>query len=145
MPVQRSGQDLGIENDKSSEEVVMNPRELFLLQTMDIALGLSQGDQLAATQVNELARKGGIDAPETLRLVEELASQGVVQQHWGGSVSVTEKGKECAPSSGGHNTMRILFLAANPSQTSRLDLEDELRNLEQELRGVKFRDSITLI
>jgi hypothetical protein len=41
--------------------------------------------------------------------------------------------------------MRILFLAANPSQTSPLDLEDELRGLEQELRMVKFRDSIVLI
>jgi CHAT domain-containing protein len=41
--------------------------------------------------------------------------------------------------------MRILFLAANPLQTSRLDLEEELRSLEQELRGVRFRDSVTLI
>lgn len=41
--------------------------------------------------------------------------------------------------------MRILFLAANPLETSRLDLEKELRSLEQELRGVRFRDSITLV
>ena len=41
--------------------------------------------------------------------------------------------------------MKILFLAANPFQTSRLDLEEELRSLEQELRAVKFRDAITLI
>ena len=53
--------------------------------------------------------------------------------------------KEAAPHFGGHNTMRILFLAANPFQTSPLDLETELRSLEQELRGVKFRDSISLI
>jgi CHAT domain-containing protein len=53
--------------------------------------------------------------------------------------------RESAPHSGGHNTMRILFLAANPFETSHLDLEEELRSLKQELRGVKFRDSITLI
>lgn len=41
--------------------------------------------------------------------------------------------------------MRILFLAANPRQTESLDLEEELRSLEQELRGVKFRDSVILI
>jgi CHAT domain len=41
-------------------------------------------------------------------------------------------------------SMRILFLAANPSQTSPLDLEEEQRSLEQELRSVEFRDSITL-
>ena len=41
--------------------------------------------------------------------------------------------------------MRILFLAANPSCTSQLDLEEELRSLEFKLRGVKHRDRITLI
>jgi len=45
----------------------------------------------------------------------------------------------------GDKPMRILFLAANPPQTARLDLEDELRSLKQELRGVKFRDAIFLI
>lgn len=39
-------------------------------------------------------------------------------------------------------TMRILFLAANPRSTTRLDLEEELRSLEIELRGVKHRDKI---
>ena len=39
-------------------------------------------------------------------------------------------------------TMRILFLAANPRSTSRLDLEEELHSLEIELRGVKHRDKI---
>jgi hypothetical protein len=42
-------------------------------------------------------------------------------------------------------SMKILFLAANPSQLSHNDLEEELRSIETELRGVKFRDSITLI
>lgn len=41
--------------------------------------------------------------------------------------------------------MKILFCAANPSETSPLDLEEELRSLEQELRGVKYRDSISLV
>jgi hypothetical protein len=72
---------------------MMNPMELFLLQTMDFALDLSQGSQLSAPQINELALKCGIDAPETLRLVEDLASLGFVQQHWGGGVSVTAKGR----------------------------------------------------
>jgi CHAT domain-containing protein len=40
---------------------------------------------------------------------------------------------------------RILFLAANPTTTSPLDLEEELRSLELELRGTKFRDSISLV
>ena len=40
--------------------------------------------------------------------------------------------------------MRILFLAANPVATAHLDLEEELRSLEAELRGVRFRDQIVL-
>lgn len=40
--------------------------------------------------------------------------------------------------------MRILFLAANPTATSRLDLEEELRSIEAELRGVRFRDQVVL-
>ena len=43
----------------------------------------------------------------------------------------------------GPSNMRILFLAANPAQTSHLDLEEELRGIQEELRGVRFRDSIT--
>jgi CHAT domain-containing protein len=46
---------------------------------------------------------------------------------------------------GRQKEMRILFLAANPTETSPLDLEEELRKLEAELRSVKFRDSIALV
>jgi hypothetical protein len=41
--------------------------------------------------------------------------------------------------------IKILFLAANPAQTSRLDLAEELRSLEEQLRAVKYRDAIKLI
>lgn len=40
--------------------------------------------------------------------------------------------------------LRILFLASNPEATSRLDLEEELRSLENELRGIRFRESVRL-
>lgn len=43
----------------------------------------------------------------------------------------------------GNKPMRILFMAANPVTTSPLDLEEELRSVEMELRGVKYRDQIT--
>lgn len=39
---------------------------------------------------------------------------------------------------------RILFLAANPLTTSHLDLEEELRGIETELRAVRFRHDIKL-
>lgn len=42
-------------------------------------------------------------------------------------------------------SLRILFLAANPTTTSPLDLEEELRSLELELKGAKFRDSIKFV
>jgi len=40
--------------------------------------------------------------------------------------------------------LRILFLASNPETTSRLDLEEELRSVENELRSVLLRDRICL-
>jgi hypothetical protein len=40
--------------------------------------------------------------------------------------------------------VRILFLAANPLDTSHVDLEEELRGIEHELRAVKFRDAFAL-
>lgn len=40
---------------------------------------------------------------------------------------------------------RILFLAANPLTTSRLDLEEELRGVEQELRAVRLRDHVEIV
>lgn len=47
--------------------------------------------------------------------------------------------------SGDHPRTRILFLASNPTTTSALDLEEELRSLQTELRGVRYRDDIALI
>lgn len=41
--------------------------------------------------------------------------------------------------------MRILFLAANPMTTSSLDLEEELRSLQVELRGATHRDKISCV
>lgn len=40
--------------------------------------------------------------------------------------------------------LRILFLASDPQAIPRLDLTEELRVLESELRGVRFRDRIVL-
>ncbi len=41
-------------------------------------------------------------------------------------------------------SLRILFLASNPQTISPLDLAEELRALENELRGTRFRDNIIL-
>jgi hypothetical protein len=45
---------------------------------------------------------------------------------------------------GDEEKLRILFLASNPQTTSPLDLAEEIRGLENELRGVLFRDRIVL-
>jgi hypothetical protein len=38
--------------------------------------------------------------------------------------------------------VRILFLASNPGGTSQLDLLEEMREVELQIRGVKYRDQI---
>jgi CHAT domain len=53
--------------------------------------------------------------------------------------------KDAEPSSTELRMMTILFLAANPPKTKHLDLEDEVRTLDQELASVIFRDSINLV
>lgn len=39
----------------------------------------------------------------------------------------------------------VLFLAANPLSTTHLDLEQELKDIQMELRGVKYRGSIRFV
>lgn len=49
------------------------------------------------------------------------------------------------PSEEDDSVMKILFLAANPMDTSRLELDEEIRSLELELKGVTHRDRIQLV
>ena len=74
----------------------------------------------------------------------------------GGETGVASPGPAKSPTKGGvasrtapaatkPRNLRILFLAANPMSTSRLDLEEELHAVERELRAVKFRDHVTLV
>lgn len=61
------------------------------------------------------------------------------------SVFATKRGKATIRKAPAHlPSARILFLAANPLTTSHLDLEEELRGIEAELRAVRFRHDITL-
>ena len=72
----------------------MNAREFLLLRTLNSALELALiSDELSAEQVNGLAQKLGFESQETLRLVEGLKRQDLVELHWGGKVSITGKGK----------------------------------------------------
>jgi hypothetical protein len=56
-----------------------------------------------------------------------------------------EIGRERAARAKGESSLKILFLAANPMDTSRLDLEEELSAIEAELRGVVHRDRISFV
>lgn len=48
------------------------------------------------------------------------------------------------PSSAVGRIIKILFLAANPSDTTRLRLAEEFRSIDQALRGAEFRDMFDL-
>jgi hypothetical protein len=41
--------------------------------------------------------------------------------------------------------IRILFLAANPSDTSRLKLDEEVRSITEKIRSAEHRDSLELV
>jgi DNA-binding response OmpR family regulator len=51
-----------------------------------------------------------------------------------------ERAHSREPSERGHSVIRILFLAANPSNTTRLSLDEESRAIDQALRQSEFRD-----
>ena len=42
-------------------------------------------------------------------------------------------------------TITILFVTANPEKTARLRLDEEMRDIEEELRKAKFRDKFTIV
>ena len=44
-----------------------------------------------------------------------------------------------------HEKIKILYLASNPMDTTRLDLEEELRAIQRELRSTKLRDRIEFV
>ena len=72
------------------------------------------------------------DPPSAFDAIEDMSKQGLL-----GS-------RKHSHATRGDTAMRILFLAANPFATSRLDLAQELYGLERELRSVKNRDDISL-
>jgi hypothetical protein len=40
------------------------------------------------------------------------------------------------------NKIKILFLAANPKRSKRLQLDEELRSITQKIRSAEYRDKI---
>src|SRR4029079_2307320 len=85
------------------------------------------------------SRKGTIfnaTIPITLDTHEQMATTVFTSVPPSGSVSIVSgqdvKAREASMAN--RNAMRILFLAANPRQTTSLDLEEEIRSLEVELR-----------
>ncbi|NKJ71818.1 CHAT domain-containing protein [Rhizobium leguminosarum bv. viciae] len=74
------------------------------------------------------------DSPNAIAVVRLLLERGEI----GASRHGQSKARKNA-------MLKILFLAANPSNADRLDLEEEQRAIERELRAVKFRDNISLV
>jgi hypothetical protein len=72
------------------------------------------------------------DRPSAIDVVKTL-----VDQH--------RIGMPALPTNDGEELLKILFLAANPRTTTRLDLEGELSAIEKELEAVKHREKITFV
>lgn len=95
------------------------------------------------SKVNErelLLRKKGYD--DRILLERTPSAFSVVQLLVGQSLLGTRRQ---STTHGKKSMMRILFMAANPTTTTALDLEEELRNLELELGRARYRDQITLV
>jgi CHAT domain len=80
----------------------------------------------------------GFDRDKVVRADHPSAFAAIEAMHRTGKLGA--HGRE--PAYKGQKPMRILFLAANPVETTALDLEEELRSLKNELLAVKYRDQV---
>lgn len=105
--------------------------EKISLANSDYGLAYAKSDKEMRAFVDYLQQQGGIDiVSRTMRDITVTVSANVLD----GSRDV-ERSNE-------GRQMKILFVAANPTTTDHLDLEEELRSLESELRGVKYRNKV---
>ena len=84
------------------------------------------------------------NAPQDISLSKLEANNTMSSSHLEGKTDVQEQlalNMKFGPAT---DTIRILFLAANPSDTSRLRLDQEYRTIDQALRRAKFRDKFQL-
>ena len=135
-PEQIRGQVSSIENEikwlnarKTSSE-----HELAKIAKIDF----NSEDRITTEQYDILRKRGygdnvlRTDHPSAIDVVKAL----VLHRRIGITVSQTI---------GSSGRLKILFLAANPRESSQLDLEEELRAIENEIRGTLHRDKIGLI
>ena len=105
--------------------------EKITLRNSDYGLAYAKSDKEMRSFVDHLKQQGAVTSVNsTMHDVTVIVS-----------ADALNAGKDPEPPKEVHR-MQILFLAANPLTTSRLDLEEELRSLETELRGAKHRDKI---
>lgn len=145
-----------IEQCKTSQAISSNSAPgwaaiLSFLCSSDETLRLSIDDERALDHAANELRPAFLEAlhgGEVGRFIGVLAETLLEASNHFSSFSAThvvEMLDKSIPGRVADRGMRILFLAANPSETSPLDLEEELRGLEEALRGVRFRDSITML
>jgi hypothetical protein len=74
----------------------MESRDEILLRALHSSIELSKVTELEAEKVNGLGENLGLPREETAKLVEQLQDEGMVKLHWGGRVSLTQKGRDLA-------------------------------------------------
>jgi hypothetical protein len=74
----------------------MESREEILLRALHSSLELSKVTELEPEKVNSLGENLGLPQEETATLVERLKDEDMVTLHWGGKVSLTQKGRDLA-------------------------------------------------
>lgn len=81
-----------------------NKMDAFL-RSLYAASILTTGGRLSAEQVNGLGETLQFAPAGTLDLVERLQADGLVQLHWGGELSLTPDGRQCAEGGGAAGTL----------------------------------------
>jgi hypothetical protein len=109
--------------------------EIITLKNKDYGLGYAKSEQEFRSFLDFLETQGKISQTKTMHTVGVKVSAEALD-------SLAELSKKNAAVS---KEMRILFLAANPTTTLSLDLEEELRSLQRELTSATYREQITCV
>jgi antitoxin component of RelBE/YafQ-DinJ toxin-antitoxin module len=71
----------------------MNPQSYLFLQTLNsLTKDLPVSERLSAEEASKVGEEMGLDSAHTLRLIEELKQEGLIDLHWP-KLSITAKGR----------------------------------------------------
>jgi hypothetical protein len=145
-------EDLRKTNASEDNELLLQAQKLLeaiQAQTPEVAkvVGVSLQDiKAASVELSSITARGAGSTTGVEMKRSEFAGDVKISQIQASSIATSVTTPELSASgvSDSERKVTILFLAANPTDTVRLGLDNEIRAIDQALRATKFRDHFDL-